>query len=255
MTNTLPSMPETINYWTVGCLFGGSLAAYHLYYRFSKLCFKPSFLSKFSTSKPIIQEYHSRVLALTTACLCTITVLVCQGPIIVENFTNLSDAFNNAMRPWDKFIFFSLFGYIVHDIFWCLTHNWHDVLNYAHHLVTSWFCIAMILKNNTATEACIGIVLAEASNVFLHLRWFVKFFMGRSVVLVDLMFAFAFFATRIVGGSWITYWLLITDGPWSVRIMCYTLDALNIGFSLQIFGMMRRTISKWKREREAVKNE
>merc|ERR1711881_279472 len=131
-----------------------------------------------------------------------------------------------------------------------MTHNWHDVLNYVHHGVSIWFCITMLIVNNTAFEAAIGLSLAETSNVFLHLRWFVKFFKGRSSLLCDVLFGFTFFLTRIVGGGWITYWLIKVDGPLPVRVMCYTLDVLNIGFFWQIISMMRRTLKKSKADKK-----
>ena len=104
--------------------------------------------------------------------------------------------------------------------------------------------MATLIVNNAAFESAIGLACAESSNVFLHLRWFVKFFKGRNSVFFDCLFAFAFFVTRIIFGSWITYWLIKVDGPMTVRIMCYSLDILNVGFSFQIFGMIKRQIKK-----------
>jgi len=230
------------------------LGIYHAYYRLSKLCFKKDFLYKFTEKDALVSEYHSRVLAMTTCSLITLTALIYYVPPIASNLFSMDNLFNLKLQYFDKFVLFILFGYLVHDLFWCMTHNWHDVLNYIHHGISIWFCIAMLIFNNTAFEAAIGLTLAESSNVFLHLRWFVKFFKGRSSVFFDVLFAFAFFLTRIVGGTWITYWLIKVDGPLAVRFMCYTLDVLNVGFFCQIVGMIRRQIKKGKKEK-AVKQE
>ena len=133
-----------------------------------------------------------------------------------------------------------------------ITHEWHDVLNYVHHAVSIWFCVATLIVNNAAFESAIGLTLAESSNVFLHLRWFIKFFRGRNSLFFDCLFAFIFFLTRIVGGTWITYWLIKVDGPMTVRIMCYALDILNVGFFFQICGMMKRQFSKRNMAKKSV---
>merc|ERR1712127_935507 len=64
----------------------------------------------------------------------------------------------------------------------------------------------------------------------------------------DCLFAFVFFVTRIIGGTWITYWLIKVDGPMTVRVMCYLLDVLNVGFFFQIVGMIRRQLKKRKQQ-------
>jgi len=245
---TLDLTPE-INYYKLSFALILMLVAYHLYYRFSKKLFKKSFLAKFTEEEALISEYHSRVLAMTTCSLITLTAIIYYVPAVVSNFFEPVNLFNMKLQYFDKFVLFLLFGYLVHDLFWCMTHNWHDVLNYIHHGVSIWFCITMLIVNNTAFEAAIGLTLAESSNVFLHLRWFVKFFKGRSSLLCDVLFAFAFFLTRIVGGGWITYWLIKVDGPLPVRFMCYTLDILNLGFFWQIVNMMLRQMRRMKEEK------
>jgi len=227
---------------------------YHLYYRTSKKVFKKSFLSKYTEKDSMISEYHSRVLAMTCAVIVTTLAAIYSAPPIVRNFFTMENLFNMKLEYFDTMVLVLLFGYLIHDIFWCMMHGWHDALNYVHHAVSIWFCITMLLVNNTAFEATIGITLAESSNIFLHLRWFVKFFKGKNSLICDAIFAFVFFVMRIVGGTWITYHLLKNSGPYPVRVMCYTLDILNVGFSIQILGMMKRNIKKMsaqRRERKA----
>jgi hypothetical protein len=38
-----------------------------------------------------------------------------------------------------------------------------------------------------------------------------------------------------------------------VRVMCYSLDVLNIGFAFQIFGMMKRQVKRILKERREKK--
>jgi len=246
-----------VSYTQLGCLLAVAGLGYHLYYRTSKKIFKKSFLSKYTEKDALISEYHSRVLAFTTALLVTTMALIYHMPPIVSNLFSMENLFNLKMQYFDKTMLFLLFGYLFHDLLWCMTHSWHDVLNYVHHGVSIWFCITMLIVNNTAFETAIGLTLAESSNIFLHLRWFVKFFKGRSSMLFDVLFAFAFFLTRIVGGTWITYHLMKNDcNGWlgiPVRVMCYSLDVLNIGFAFQIFGMMKRQVNRILKERREKK--
>lgn len=247
-------VPE-INYTKLGLGLALVSVIYHCYYRLSKFCFKKEFLSKFCENAKLCSEYHSRVLALTTCTLITLTACFYHVPNIAPHFFDLDTIFNLKLAYWDKFVMYTLFGYLVHDLFWCMTHEWHDVLNYVHHAVSIWFCVATLIVNNAAFESAIGLTLAESSNVFLHLRWFIKFFRGRNSVFFDCLFAFVFFMTRIVGGSWITYWLIKVDGPLTVRIMCYLLDVLNVGFFFQIMGMIKRQLKKRKIAKQAEKIE
>lgn len=210
---------------------------------------------KFTESQALISEYHSRVLALTTCSLITGIACFYHVPNIAQHVFDLDSLFNLKMVMFDKVILYALFGYLVHDLFWCMTHEWHDVLNYVHHAVSIWFCVATLIVNNAAFESAIGLTLAESSNVFLHLRWFIKFFRGRNSVFFDCLFAFVFFLTRIVGGTWITYWLIKVDGPMTVRIMCYLLDVLNVGFFFQILGMIKRQLKKRKQLKRTAEEE
>lgn len=240
-------IPEVDYYkFTVGLAL--VLGIYHAYYRLSKFCFKPTFLMKYTENPALIKEYHARVLAITTCTLVTLIACCYHVPNIAQHFFDLETIFNLRLAGWDKFIMYCLFGYLVHDLVWCMTHEWHDVLNYVHHAVSIWFCVATLIVNNAAFESAIGLTLAESSNVFLHLRWFIKFFRGRNSVFFDCLFAFVFFVTRIIGGTWITYWLIKVDGPLTVRVMCYLLDVLNVGFFFQIVGMIRRQLKKRKQQ-------
>jgi len=236
-------IPE-VNYYKFSIGLALMLGIYHGYYRLSKFCFQKDFLMKFTQSQALISEYHSRVLAMTCCSIITLVAIFYHIPNIAPHFFDMETIFNLKLQYFDKFQMYVLFGYLVHDLFWCMTHGWHDVLNYVHHAVSIWFCVATLIVNNAAFESAIGLACAESSNVFLHLRWFVKFFKGRNSVFFDCLFAFAFFVTRIIFGSWITYWLIKVDGPMTVRIMCYSLDILNVGFSFQIFGMIKRQIKK-----------
>lgn len=244
-----------VNYYKFSIGLTLMLGLYHGYYRLSKFCFKRDFLMKFTQSQALISEYHSRVLAMTCCSIITLVACFYHVPNIAPHFFNMETIFNLKLQYFDKFVMYVLFGYLVHDLFWCMTHDWHDVLNYVHHAVSIWFCVATLIVNNAAFESAIGLAFAESSNVFLHLRWFIKFFRGRNSVFFDCLFAFVFFVTRIVGGTWITYWLLKVDGPLTVRIMCYSLDVLNIGFFFQIVGMIKRQLKKRSKAKKEEKAE
>merc|ERR1712110_1371376 len=58
------------------------LGIYHCYYRLSNFCFKKDFLMKFTESAALCSEYHSRVLALTTCTLITLTACFYHVPNI-----------------------------------------------------------------------------------------------------------------------------------------------------------------------------
>jgi len=247
-------LPE-INYTKFSLGLAAVLLVYHFYYRFSKFCFKRDFLMKFTQSQSLCGEFYARILAMTCCTLITLTFCFYHIPKIIPNLTQMETVFELKLEFFEKFMFYVLFGYIVHDLFWCMTHEWHDMLNYVHHAVSIWFCIATLIVNNAAFESVIGLTIAESSNVFLHLRWFIKFFRGKNSVFFDCLFAFMFFLTRILGGGWITYWLLKVDGPLTVRIMCFAMDVLNLGFSVQILGMIKRQLKKMRQEKQAVKNE
>jgi len=229
-----------------------AVVAFHLYYRTSKYIFKPSFLNKFTSEQSYISEYYSRVLAFSTCIIISILGCCFHVPDCIRNFFTIENMFNQKLKISDKLIIICLFGYLVHDLFWCIIHKWHSFANYAHHVLVIVFCIYVFFKDNTGAEFSSGAVLAESSNIFLHLRWFVKFHTGKSSILCDSIFAIVFFLSRIIGGTWLMV-VVLNSSAIHMKALCILMEIVNFGFFIQVYKMVRKTINRYKIDKNMQK--
>ena len=112
-------IPE-VNYYKFSIGLALMLGIYHGYYRLSKFCFQKDFLMKFTQSQALISEYHSRVLAMTCCSIITLVAIFYHIPNIAPHFFDMETIFNLKLQYFDKFQMYVLFGYLVHDLFWCI---------------------------------------------------------------------------------------------------------------------------------------
>lgn len=237
-------------------VFFASGVAFKAYHIASTKCFDAAYLSRFisESSKTKRQEkadeFHSRVLAFTNCVVISVIIACFYLPDIIAYRSNIQAIFNLPLVSGQQLCHVILFGYIIHDTYWCIKYKWHSILNYTHHVFIVWYLWAVVSRNNTGYESCLGIFLAEGANCFYHFHWFYEFFRGKPTLANDVFFGIGFVTLRFAGGSVITYWLFTIAGDYPVRAACLVIDLLNVGFIVQMYKQFKQNRVASNRSRQ-----
>ena len=222
-----------------------SLVCWRIYYIVTKKL-STSIFKKATNDPKKLEQAYAQVLSITASLIALSITSLNHVPLFIENIKNPEKIFNRPLDPPGKFLMVTLFGYFLHDTIWCLTNGWHEITNYCHHILSVSFAFGMLVFDNTAIETFIPVFCSEISTVPLNLRWFQRLFSGRSNFAMDILFMATFFLGRIVAASYVTYWLVITEGPKMVRWSCYLMDGVNAFWFWKMIKMLKRRSNQRK---------
>ena len=78
----------------------------------------------------------------------------------------------------------------------------------AHHIITIAFFTLTLYLNESGTEVCAILFLAELSTPLLQLRYFLRYhnYSHLSILLVDIVFGIIFSSARLIFGSYLVYY-------------------------------------------------
>ena len=198
---------------------------------------------KCNSDKTLIKEFHQRALSFINCILLTSGILLIHGKSMINAFSagfdvsqksSLENMFNKPFDESSNWLLIQLFGYMVLDTFWCWFNDYNSLLNFLHHFITIGYCWSMLTVNDTSLEAMIGLFLSEFSNLFLNWYWFACFFKWKLETFSGLAFSASFFLSRVIGATWLVFWLFQIQGRLPMRIVAVTMCCVNAGFLFYI---------------------
>lgn len=105
------------------------------------------------------------------------------------------------------------FGYFVFDLLWCLYMKTEGLVMLTHHCLSIMGLTYVLRYNIYGCESSAILGASEFTNPLLQLRWFLKqsgLYDGNIAMFIDFSFVFFFFGARVVVGSALYLWLLIS---------------------------------------------
>lgn len=105
------------------------------------------------------------------------------------------------------------FGYFAFDLLWCLYMRTEGLMMLTHHCLSIMGLMYVMRYNIYGCESTAILGASEFTNPILQLRWFLKQsgkYVGNIALFIDLSFVFLFFGARVVVGSALYLWLLMS---------------------------------------------
>lgn len=98
----------------------------------------------------------------------------------------------------------AILGYIIFDFIWCLTNNCEPWIMKVHHSICIFLIVLALTKANCGSELILIYAVNQVTNLFLQLRWFLRYH-GFNNGGVELLFIISFFYERI----WLSFTLFV----------------------------------------------
>ena len=105
------------------------------------------------------------------------------------------------------------FGYFLFDLLWCLFMKTEGIVMLIHHCLSIIGLSYVMCYNIYGCESSAILGASEFTNPLLQLRWFLKQtgkYSGNTEILIDWGFVFFFMGARVVVGSALYIWLLMS---------------------------------------------
>lgn len=142
------------------------------------------------------------------------------------------------------------FGYFLFDLSWCLYMKTEGLVMLTHHVLSILGLMYVMRYNIYGCESTAILGASEFTNPLLQIRWFLKQsgkYTGNPALLIDLSFVFFFFAARVVVGSALYLWLLLSPRMEVVAKLGGTMmHSVGVIFSINLGLFIHRKYIKKK---------
>lgn len=142
------------------------------------------------------------------------------------------------------------FGYFMFDLLWCLYMKTEGFVMLTHHLLSIMGLMYVLRYNIYGCESSAILGASEFTNPLLQLRWFLKQsgkYSGNTALLIDWSFVFFFWGARVVVGSALYLWLLMSPRMELIAKLGGTMmHCVGVTFSINLGFFIHRKYIKRK---------
>ena len=142
------------------------------------------------------------------------------------------------------------FGYFMFDLIWCLYMKTEGIVMLTHHLLSIMGLMYVLRYNIYGCESSAILGASEFTNPLLQLRWFLKQsgqYSGNTALLIDWSFVFFFWGARVVVGSALYLWLLMSPRMELIAKLGGTMmHCVGVTFSINLGFFIHRKYIKRK---------
>lgn len=147
-------------------------------------------------------------------------------------------------------IFVISLSYFAFDLLWCLYMRTEGLVMLTHHFLSIMGLVYVMRYNIYGCESAAILGASEFTNPILQLRWFLKQsgrYAGNMALFIDFSFVFFFFGARVVAGSALYLWLLMSPRMELIaKIGGTMMHCVGVTFSVHLGLFIHRKYIKQK---------